>query len=115
MRSRRANECRPILAYHITWTSYGQWLHGDTRGYVDRHNRTPGAPYSHGHADVYNVSANRLEEEPVWLSEARLREAIDYVTNRQSFAKPESPQADGRNGERTPWGGGRYGDLPVAA
>lgn len=24
----------PVLAYHITWTTYGTWLHGDSRGWV---------------------------------------------------------------------------------
>jgi REP element-mobilizing transposase RayT len=33
--------------YHITWTCYGQWLHGDARGYVDSRHRTPGTPYEH--------------------------------------------------------------------
>lgn len=23
-----------VLAYHITWTTYGTWLHGDARGWV---------------------------------------------------------------------------------
>src|SRR5262245_35121487 len=23
------------LAYHITWTTYGTWLHGDERGWVE--------------------------------------------------------------------------------
>jgi hypothetical protein len=24
----------PVLAYHITWTTYGTWLPGDARGWV---------------------------------------------------------------------------------
>jgi hypothetical protein len=24
----------PVLAYHITWTTYGTWLPGDSRGWV---------------------------------------------------------------------------------
>jgi REP element-mobilizing transposase RayT len=24
------------LAYHITWTTYGTWLHGDVRGWVEK-------------------------------------------------------------------------------
>src|SRR5262245_66255736 len=23
-----------VLAYHLTWTTYGTWLHGDARGWV---------------------------------------------------------------------------------
>jgi hypothetical protein len=24
----------PVLAYFITWTTYGTWLHGDARGWI---------------------------------------------------------------------------------
>jgi REP element-mobilizing transposase RayT len=30
------------LAFLLTWTCYGQWLHGDPRGSIDRRHRTPG-------------------------------------------------------------------------
>ena len=30
--------------YFITFTTYGQWLHGDPRGSVDRHHNRPGTP-----------------------------------------------------------------------
>jgi len=60
-----------ILAYHLTWTCYGQWLHGDARGYVDRHHRTPGTPYEHNHPDRYNAAANRMKAEAVWLSDSQ--------------------------------------------
>lgn len=60
--------------YHITWTCYGQWLHGDARGYVDDRHRTPGEPYAYDHPDYYNTDFNRMKEEPCWLSdEQRLR------------------------------------------
>ena len=60
--------------YHITWTCYGQWLHGDARGYVDDRHRTPGEPYAYGHPDYYNTDFNRMKEEPCWLGdEQRLR------------------------------------------
>lgn len=32
------------LAYFLTWTCYGAWLHGDSRGSVDYHHNTPGTP-----------------------------------------------------------------------
>jgi REP element-mobilizing transposase RayT len=60
-----------ILAYHLTWTCYGQWLHGDARGYVDRAHRTPGAPYEHNHPERYNAAATRMKEEAVWLSDSQ--------------------------------------------
>ena len=33
---------REPVAFLITWTCYGTWLHGDDRGSVDREHRTPG-------------------------------------------------------------------------
>ena len=33
------------LAYFITFTCYGTWLHGDDRGSVDRDNNVPGTPF----------------------------------------------------------------------
>ncbi len=60
-----------ILAYHLTWTCYGQWLHGDARGYVDRRHRTPGTPYEHNHPEQYNAAANRMKEGAVWLSDSQ--------------------------------------------
>ena len=34
------------LAYLITWTTHGTWLHGDERGSADRRTeRSPGSPY----------------------------------------------------------------------
>ncbi len=32
------------LAYFITFTCCGTWLHGDERGSVDREHNTPGTP-----------------------------------------------------------------------
>jgi REP element-mobilizing transposase RayT len=61
------------LAYHLTWTCYGQWLHGDARGYVDAHHRTLGEPYVHGGGRLYNVSFNRMAESPCWLGEEERR------------------------------------------
>jgi REP element-mobilizing transposase RayT len=76
---------KPPLAYHLTWTCYGQWLHGDTRGYVDDEHRTPGTPYVHNDPQLYNASFNRMAEPPCWLTDeqraiadAALREACEF-------------------------------------
>ncbi len=46
------------LAYLITWTCYGTWLHGDERGSVDRHGRN-----GYGHPLVSSSPGRRSEEE----------------------------------------------------
>lgn len=33
-----------VLAYFLTWSCYGTWLHGDARGSVDRWHNAPGTP-----------------------------------------------------------------------
>jgi hypothetical protein len=33
------------LAYFITFTCHGTWLHGDERGSVDRGHNAPGTPF----------------------------------------------------------------------
>jgi hypothetical protein len=60
---------RPPAAYHLTWTCYGQWLHGDARGYVDRLNRAPGAPYPPHDPRRFNAAANRMAETPCLLGD----------------------------------------------
>jgi REP element-mobilizing transposase RayT len=44
------------LAYHITWGTYGNRLHGDPRGTVDRTHRKRGSP-------VLGLDRERLEKE----------------------------------------------------
>ena len=79
--------CRVPCAetYHLTWTCYGQWLHGDERGYVDRKHRTPGEPYPEGNLQYYNAASNRMTEAACWLTDDErriasraLREACDF-------------------------------------
>lgn len=58
------------LAYFLTWTCHGTWLHGDERGSVDRHHNTFGHP--------------RLDHD-VWLKafEARLLSSpTELLSNR---------------------------------
>ncbi len=33
------------LAYFLTWSTYGTWLHGDQRGWVNKLNACPGTDY----------------------------------------------------------------------
>jgi len=71
----------PLLAYHLTWTCYGQWLPGDDRGYVDRRHRVPGTPYPDGDPQRYNAAANALSEAPCWLNPCQRRLAAEGIGN----------------------------------
>ena len=33
------------IAYFLTWTCYGTWVHGDERGSVDAEHNAPGSPF----------------------------------------------------------------------
>jgi REP element-mobilizing transposase RayT len=52
------------LAYLITFTCHGTWLHGDERGSVDREHHTPGTP-------VLPANSARQSHEQQLLSEPR--------------------------------------------
>src|SRR5687768_6800846 len=55
-----------VLAYFLTWTTYGTRLHGDDRGTVDRHHNMVGTPF--------------LPSDPTRLSrEVALMDAAPYV------------------------------------
>jgi len=44
-RARKDTEKSIPLAYLITFTTYGTWLHGDPRGSVDREHNVWGTPF----------------------------------------------------------------------
>ncbi|MEX2167851.1 MAG: transposase [Pirellulales bacterium] len=54
----------PLLAYHITWTTYGTWLSGDERGWIKK--KTPGIQPPD--PALENQSRDRMVEEAVVLS-----------------------------------------------
>ena len=74
-----------VRAYLLTWTTYGTWLPGDSRGWVDRHHKAAGDP------DPQREAAARraMDEEAVTLDQ-RLREVAraaieDSATRRGWF------------------------------
>ncbi len=61
----------------LTWTTYGQWLPGDERGYVSRTPKAggshpvdniPGTPYEADHRDVEESARERMKGKPVSLT-----------------------------------------------
>jgi REP element-mobilizing transposase RayT len=55
----------PILAYHLTWTTYATWFPGDERGWVNTKTRGIQAP----NARLQDEASALLEEEPVVLTQ----------------------------------------------
>jgi len=64
---------RRLLATMITTTTYGTWLPGDLRGYVEKGVILPGDP------DRLTLARSRMAGEPVYLSAAQQREAFDAL------------------------------------
>jgi REP element-mobilizing transposase RayT len=56
------------LAYLLTWTTYGTWLHGDKRGSVNRHNNMYASPTIPGSAVRADVNRSRMSADPLVLT-----------------------------------------------
>ncbi|MFL5330086.1 MAG: transposase [Gemmataceae bacterium] len=57
------------VAYFITFTTYGTWLHGRNPGSVDREHNTPGTPFLPGDENRELESQSRLGQPPYALDE----------------------------------------------
>ena len=64
------------LAYFITFTTYGTWLHGDERGSVDDEHNTPGTPFAR--PSIRRNHANRSTMKwPEFNLDAKARGVVD--------------------------------------
>ena len=64
------------LAYFLTWTTYGTWLHGDRRGSVDRMNACHGMEY-HAPAHVWRRDSKARLKHPVKVLSDGERELVE--------------------------------------
>ncbi len=67
------------LAYLLTWTCYGTWLHGDERGSVDDDHKTPGEPFLPADQIRYSAESRRLHHAPIELDAAARRIVADTI------------------------------------
>ncbi len=65
-----------ILAYFLTWTTYGTWLPGDERCSVDRMHNAPDTDYVFPDSKRYEANQSRMTEPPLYLT-PRQREIIE--------------------------------------
>ena len=61
----------PPLAYFITFTTYGTWLHGRAPGSVDRQHNTPGTPFLPPDRELETRRRNSLRQPPYELDQPR--------------------------------------------
>lgn len=59
------------LAYFITFTTYGTWLHGRNPGSVDRDHNAPGMPFLPPSAELERSRLHVMSQEPYFLDEGR--------------------------------------------
>lgn len=65
----------PPLAYFITFTTYGIWLHGRDPGSVDREHNTPGTPFLAPDRQLETQRRKALRQAPYALDQPR-REVV---------------------------------------
>jgi REP element-mobilizing transposase RayT len=63
------------LAYFITFTTYGTWLHGRASGSVDREHNEPGAPFLPADAEKEYVERGHLRQ-PEYRLDAERRDIV---------------------------------------
>lgn len=69
----------PALAYFLTFSTYGTWLHGDKRGSVDRDRNVPGTPFVPDDPSRRDWERRQLRDSPYWLDELRRSEVVTCV------------------------------------
>lgn len=68
-----------LLAYLLTWTTYGTWLHGDARGSVDREHNQFGHPRAEPRLPREAARREQLKGEPVSLDAAARQVVQDTI------------------------------------
>lgn len=67
------------VAYFLTWTTRGTWVHGDERGSVDRSRNLVGHPTEDPHAFRQRLRERSLSDEPFLLTSVGVRDEVDQA------------------------------------
>jgi REP element-mobilizing transposase RayT len=76
------------LAYFITFSCYGTWLHGDQRGSVDDDHNRPDTPFIRPEAGLFNDRRQSLKLPPYYLDGPRrevVLQAIQEIAERKQW------------------------------
>jgi REP element-mobilizing transposase RayT len=68
-----------VLAYFVTFRTFGTWLHGDVRTSVDRRQNLPGSPRIEPSGGRRKEARNVMEGEPVFLSPRQQEICTDAI------------------------------------
>jgi REP element-mobilizing transposase RayT len=69
------------LAYLLTWTCYGTWLHGDPRGSVDAEHNAPGTPLAPANPRRLAVRQTQMRGSVRLLGETARRIVSETITD----------------------------------
>jgi REP element-mobilizing transposase RayT len=89
MFEREAQSMQTPLAYFITFTCYGTWMHGDERGSVDSDHNVPGTPVLAPDADRSARERAQLNQSPYHLDAPRRQitlQALCAIARRKQWA-----------------------------
>ncbi len=73
------------LAYFITFTCYGTWLHGEKPTSVDRLHNTPGTDFLPFNSKRSHLVKKQMSEAPYILDESRRRIVLQAITEVCSY------------------------------
>jgi REP element-mobilizing transposase RayT len=83
---RKSKHMNVPLAYFITFTTYGTWLHGRAPGSVDRGHNEPGTPFVPADSEKENVERRHLRQPEYRLDAERrgivLRTIVEVAKHR---------------------------------
>ena len=71
-------EITHACTYLITFTCYGTWLHGDSRGSVDRKHNVPGTPFVPANPERVQSVREEMAQKSVLLNEEH-RQVVDQA------------------------------------
>ncbi|HJX92976.1 MAG TPA: hypothetical protein VJ372_20940 [Pyrinomonadaceae bacterium] len=72
------NDTDTLLAYFISFRTYGTWLHGDKRGSIDRFHNQYRSPYIPPNEKWHRFNADKLKRPPFTMN-ARQRSAVEVA------------------------------------
>lgn len=75
------------LAYFITFTTYGTWLHGRDAGSVDCAHNTPGTPFLPGNPNREAARRGAMRQAPYELDESRRTVVLRTIQEVASYRR----------------------------
>ena len=67
------------IAYHITFTTYGSWLHGDKRGSVDKEHNRYGSAFVSPNSGLHQKEQNALKNPPFIIGQRQRKMVLEAI------------------------------------